>query len=65
MSANQNTQSNDIEKVIYFIILRPIEEKAQLDIKFSSEIAPQRIYIKKKKILKKKMFPLLNIMYLN
>jgi hypothetical protein len=32
MSANQNTQSNDIEKVIYFIILRPIEEKAQLDI---------------------------------
>jgi len=44
MSTGQNSQSN--EKEIYFIILRPSEEKVNLDLKFSSEMAPQRIFTK-------------------
>ena len=47
----QNSQSNDKEKEIYFIILRPSEEKVELDWEFSSsELAPSRIY---KNIIKK------------
>ena len=48
MSTGQNSQSNekDNEKEIYFIILRPSEEKVNLDLKFSSEMAPQRIFTK-------------------
>ena len=45
----QSGQSFD--KEIYFIILRPSEEKVDLDLEFSSsELAPSRIY---KKIIKK------------
>ena len=32
------------EKEIYFIILRPSEEKVNFDFTFTSENAPQRIY---------------------
>ena len=48
MSNEQNAQSNekDKEKEIYFIILRPSEEKVNLDLQFSTEITPQRIYKK-------------------
>ena len=42
----QNDQSNTKEKEIYFIILRPNKEKLNFDLKFSTEIAPQRIYKK-------------------
>ena len=42
----QNAQSGGKEKEIYFIILRPIKEKVNLELKFSSEITPQRIYRK-------------------
>lgn len=47
----QNGQSSDKEKEIYFIILRPSEEKVDLDLEFSSsELAPSRIY---KKVIQK------------
>ena len=48
MSSGKNDQSSDKdkEKEVYFIILRPSEEKVNLDPKFSSEMAPQRIYKK-------------------
>ena len=43
----QNVQSSDGEKDIYFIILRPSEEKVNFgDLKFISEISPQIIYDK-------------------
>ena len=38
------TQSNDIEKEIYFILLIPSEEKINSNFKFLSEINPQNIY---------------------
>jgi len=40
----QNAQFGGKEKEIYFIILRPVDKKVNLDIKFSPEYAPQRIY---------------------
>ena len=47
----QNSQSNDKEKEIYFIILRPSKEKVDLDWEFSSsELTPSRIY---KNVIKK------------
>jgi len=49
MSTEKDAQSSDKEKEIYFIILRPSEEKVNLDKKFSSEIAPQRIYTSNEK----------------
>ena len=42
----QNAQQNDKEKEIYFIVLRPSEEKINFNLKFSSEITPQSIYKK-------------------
>ena len=43
---DQSGQSNDKEKEIYFIILRP-NEKVDLDLDFSSsEFTPSRIYKK-------------------
>ena len=41
------TQSNDIEKEIYFILLIPSEEQINSNFKFLSEINPQNIYKKK------------------
>jgi len=65
MSTGQNSQSNekDKEKEIYFIILRPSEEKVNLDLKFSSEMVPQRIFKKsiereKNSILEQNVFKL-------
>ena len=52
ISKNQgkNSQSNDREEEIYFIILSQSEEKVSLnDLKFISEITPQKIYKKKLK----------------
>ena len=47
----QSRQSGNKEKEIYFIILRPSEEKVDLDLEFSSsELAPSRIY---KKVIQK------------
>jgi len=40
----QNAQSGGKEKEIYFIIIRPADKKVNLDLKFSPEYAPQRIY---------------------
>ena len=42
----KNDQSNTKEKEIYFIILCPNKGKVNFDLKFSTEIAPQRIYKK-------------------
>ena len=52
MSSNvQSGLSSGKEKEIYFIILRPSEEKVDLDLEFSSsEFAPSRIY---KKVIQK------------
>ena len=36
----QNAQSGGKEKEIYFIILRPVDKKVNLNLKFSPEYAP-------------------------
>ena len=44
---DQSSQSSDKEKEIYFILLRPSEEKLDLDLDFSSsKLVPSRIYTK-------------------